>query len=357
MSRRGVQVLGFVALATAVVGASVRYRQIRQALPVETTEVVREDVVQSLAAISATIEPREERIVAADRAGRVAELRARLGRRVRRGDVIAVLADPVLEAEVSQAELDVDRARRSLERTRTLRASEFVAPAELEAAEYQYRSAAARARLLEARGDQLVLRAPISGTVTAEHARAGEVLGGSVEGLQRSLAFPVVTVATTGDLVVRAFFDEADIPRVTRGQLAVMAVEALEGRAFRGVVERVAPGPSFTAAGSSYEVLIRLAGVQTALLPGLNADVRVVIAQATGALSVVREAVIPCGADRRCVFALAGGRAALRPVATGISNASRVEIRSGVTAGESVLVGFPAHLRNGARVAVRSSRP
>jgi RND family efflux transporter MFP subunit len=357
VSRLGVRALGFVALAAIVAGALVRYRQSRRVLSVEVAVVTREDVVQSLAAITASVEPREERIVAADRAGRIAELRARLGQTVRRGDGIAVLADPLLEAEVSQAELDVDRAARDLERTRRLRTSELVAPAELEAAEYQYRSAVARARLLEARRNQLIIRAPISGTVTVEHAKAGEVLGGSVEGLQRSLAFPVVSIATTRDLVVRAYFDEADIPQVRRGQEAVVAVDALEGRTIRGVVQRVAPVPSLAAAGSSYEVLISLTETANTLLPGLDADVRVLVARAAGAAGVPREAVFPCGSRHSCVFALAGNRAAIRPVETGISSASRVEIRSGLSIADTVLVGFPPQLADGARVSVRSGRP
>lgn len=355
--RRAIQAIGMLTLTAGVAGGALRYRQARQELVVDAMAVTKDDVVQTATAVMATIQPREERVVAADRPGRLAELRARLGQRVRQGDVLAVLADPVLEAEASQAELDLVRADRNLKRTRALSTSGFVAPTEMETAEYQYGSAAASMSLLRARRNQLILRAPIDGAVTAVHARPGEVLGGSIQGVQGAPAFPVLTLSSIRDLVVKAYFDEADIDLLFRGQEATVAVEALAGHSFRGQVERVAPGPSVTTAGNSYEVLIGLAETATTLLPGFTADARVVVKRVAGTVNVAREAVFPCLSGRHCVYLLAGDRVTQRPVQTGISNATSVEIKSGLSVGEMVIVGFPGQIREGARVRVRSGRP
>ncbi len=354
MPRR--RVILAVALTLTAIGTALLYYLSARRLPsVEVVEATRGDVVHAVTATSATIEPRQQIVIAADRSGRVAELRARLGQSVTRGDTIAVLRDPVLKAEVSQARLDIDRTQRSVERARALAQQGSIPPSELEAAEYDYRSALARMRTLEARQEQLIVRTPITGAVTAEHVKEGEVLGAPVEDGQRVLAFPVVTVSTTSDLIVTAHIDEADIANVRPGQGAIVTIEALEGRSLRGVVERVAPAPSLTTAGTTYEVIIRLHKPASSLVSGLRADVRVVVERATEALSAPKEAVFACGTTGQCLFAVRGDRAELRLVEIGIRDASRIEIRSGLAEGERVIVGFPPDLRDGTRVSVRPS--
>lgn len=357
MSRRGVIRAAVLTVAAAgLIGGSLRYRWSRRAPWVEVVGVTREDVVQTVTATTAAIQPRQEIVVGADRSGRVAELRAHLGQAIRRGGVLAVVADPVLNAEAAQAELDTGRTNRNLERARALRSQGFIPAAELEAAAYDYNSSLARMRTLRERQRQLVIRTPISGTVTAEHVRAGEMLGGSADGQLRTVAFPIVTVATMGDLVARAYIDEADIPKVHPGQEALVTIEALDARVLQGVVERVAPAPSVNTAGSTYEVIITLRGARDLGVAGLTADVRVVVGRAAGVVSAPKEAVYPCRGGGRCVFVLGGDRAASRPVETGISDASQVEIRRGLVVGERVIVGFPQDLRDGERVAVRAGR-
>lgn len=328
-------------------------RQRRGALPVEVVRATQGEVVHTVSSTSASVEPTLDLVLAAERAGRIVELRARLGSRVRRGEIVAVMADPVLEAELAEASVDVERADRELKRARALAAQGYIARSELEQVEYSYESAGATAATIRARRAQLTIRAPVSGTVTAEHVQPGEVLAGVIDVGLRPTVFPVVTISTVEELVVKARIDEMDISKVRPGQQATIAIEAVS-REFAGVVQSVAPAPSVGVGGTTYEVIVGFVDPRVALVPGVRADVRVVVARSNAATRVPREAVFPCG-EGHCVFVLERDRARLRAVVTGISDASQVEIRSGLRAGEPVLVGFPPDLREGRRVVVRPS--
>src|SRR5262249_31531309 len=92
--------------------------------------------------------------------------------------------------------------------------------------------ARARAGLREAQAmlHKTILRAPISGVVLRKHLRAGEAVAPGI---------PVVTVADTSRLRVRAEVDEIDVGRVRQGQRGYVTAAAYRGRKFEGSVVRV----------------------------------------------------------------------------------------------------------------------
>ncbi len=354
MARRRRRLIGLVASVLVVAALASGYAAYRRNSRIARTDAVeagKGDVTQTVSSISASVQPRLEITVASERSGRVAQLRARLGQRVEEGEVVAVLAGPVLEAELSQAALDVDRARKKLERARALSAGDALSRADLEMADFDFQAAAAKLTTLQARRRELTIRAPISGCVTAEHVKLGELLGRASEAAQGLHGFPIVTLSTLDDFVVKAYVDEVDVLRVRQGQEALIAMEALLGTTFVGVVSSVAPAPAARATGTTYEVLVTFKEPPERLVAGVRAAVRVVVARASDVVRVPREAVFPCDAGR-CVFVPDGERARRRRVETGISDATHVEIRSGLAAGDRVLVGFPEKLREGAQIAL-----
>lgn len=348
-----IRIVVALGIGSTLVAAYAAERHRRGALPVEVVRAAQGEVVHTVSSTSASVEPRLHLVLAAERPGRILELRAGLGRRVRRGEIVAVMADPVLGAELVQASVDVERAERQLERARALAEQGYLAPSELEQAEYAHEAAEAKAATIRARREQLTIRAPISGTVTAEHVQPGEVLAGVIDVGLRPTVFPVVTISTVDELVVKARVEDVDIPRVRPGQQATIAVEAV-GREFAGVVRSVAPAPSAGVGGTTYEVIVGFVDPRVTLVPGVRAEVRIVVARADAVARVPREAVFPCG-EGRCVFLLERDRARLRAVVTGITDASQVEVQSGLRVGEPVLVGFPPGLRDGSRVVVGPS--
>jgi HlyD family secretion protein len=129
--------------------------------------------------------------------------------------------------EAALAEADAAAARHALAEA---------PPREDELAMAEAEVAAARANLSQARYrlQQTTLRAPLDGQVLHVEHQPGELVGPHD-------SLPVVIMADTTRLHVRAFVEEFDAPRVRLGMPAGCEADGLPGRQFRGRVVRLAP--------------------------------------------------------------------------------------------------------------------
>jgi HlyD family secretion protein len=176
---------------------------------------------------------------------------------------------------VDKARRDLDVARASLEATRQRErlANAPPLPEELARADAEVKSAEERMNAAAARLGKCAVKAPISGTVLRTHLKAGETV---------SSVFPrpVISMADTAHLRVRAEVDERDIGRVGEGQKVKVLVDAYPGREFSGHVssvgglmgrKKVSTGdPAEKSDRDVLEVLIDLAKPDTRLVVGLR---------------------------------------------------------------------------------------
>jgi multidrug resistance efflux pump len=128
------------------------------------------------------------------------------------------------------------RAKAELEAVQAERALVEAPPRadELAAAEGRVSAAEARLRLAEAELAKTRLVAPTDGRILHVHAEPGELAG-------PTSARPVILMADLSKRRVRAFIEELDAARVRVGQPAVITVDGLPGRVFRGTVAVVMP--------------------------------------------------------------------------------------------------------------------
>ena len=102
----------------------------------------------------------------------------------------------------------------------------------------------------------------------------------------------------------------------------------------------------------SLTIRARSANPDRQLLPGAFAEVELAVRESAKALSVPAIAVIPELGGKK-IYVLEDGRAVSRSVETGIRTESRVEIVSGLSIGEQVIVSNVARLTGGVEVVVR----
>jgi len=277
--------------------------------------------------------------------GIVQELNVTVGSHIDRGAVIARIDSRGLEARLAQARAqvavigqDVARARIELARVQRLEAQKLVAQSEVE--DRTLALAEAQARLEKARRDAAVvetdlgytvIRAPISGTVASVTTQKGETVAAS-------FTTPTfVTIIGDDALQLVAMVDETDIGGVAAGNAVTFSVEAFPSEEFTGHVERVAPKGTIVSGVVNYEVMIGIDSPANLLKPDMTANVTIETAQRT-ALVVPNEAILREGSDRY-VYVEAGGKRERRPVTVGAREGGVTEIRRGVSADDSVLIG------------------
>ncbi len=306
------------------------------ALPVRTAVVVAESLAVVLES-PATVRPAERASIAARLTGTIATFPLGLGSAVAAGDVLVTLHAPETEARLRQAQAQLAEAERHATRQRTLVVG-GVNPADaLRDAEDRLRFAQAAVAEVEALLAYATVRAPFAGVITEKHVLVGDLATPGrplleLESTQRLRAEGAVPEHAATSLrigrPVGVVLDEAAIPVL-------------------GDLEEI----SAAADAVSRSVLVKVSLPAGSARSGQFARLRVIIGDTT-ALLVPSAALTHFGQMER-VFVVEAGHAVLRLVKTGRSQGERIEILSGLKAGETVVLAPPAALRDGQPVAIQ----
>ncbi|MBU2641327.1 MAG: efflux RND transporter periplasmic adaptor subunit [Gammaproteobacteria bacterium] len=353
---------------------------------VEIARVTRTDLSPAVYGIG-TVEARRAYAVGPTQAGRLLQVWVDQGDRVRAGQLLAEI-DPVdllqrgeaaasaaararqtaqaAQAQVAEAASRVRLAQANHARYQALAKQGFVAQEMAdsrrnEAAAAEAALAAARANAsgaqrdisraeAESRGIQQVsnnlkLLSPIDGVVTAREAEPGTtVVAGQA----------VLRLVDPGQLWVRARVDQARAQGVTVGQVADIVLRSAPGTAMPGKVARIElqsdavteeriidvafdPPPAQLYLAELAEVTIRLPGARNVL-----AVPRAALAQFKGQTGV---------------WQVVDGRARFQPVQPGVQTAEQVQIVSGLSAGDNLVVYSARQLDDGVRVSEQRLTP
>ncbi len=209
-------------------------------------------------------------------------------------------------ATLRSAEAERDRVRLDHARQKELRAKEVISDRDFESIDAQLKVAEARAaeaaerlklvqegpraetirqaraRLEQARAavtlattllDNTRVVSPLTGTVLAHHIEPGEFV---------SPGTPVVTVAETARMWVRAYVNQPDLGRVRHGQKVVVRTDSFPGRDFTGTVGFIASEAEFTPKTVQtpkervklvFRIKVDVENPKDELKPGMPADV------------------------------------------------------------------------------------
>ncbi len=284
---------------------------------------------------------------------RVVAVLHREGEWVEEGALLLRLDDTELANEVQRLEAGVQRIRaelsfwrQQLERDRELLAKKLVSPKQrdesrrmvrtLEAslAESEHALEAARTRL-----GYTEIRAPFAGRIQERNIETGEL---AVPGQ------PVMELVALRPLKAVITVPQRDMGRLASGQPVRLAMPLREAR-WEASLTHIYPAVDPATRNAFFEVPVTEA--ITGLLPGMAVTAAVVVEQIPDALVIPHHAL-----QRRQggtgVFVAEGGTARWRRVETGDSQAGRVPVRSGLVAGERIIVTPDPRLKDGARIVV-----
>ena len=139
--------------------------------------------------------------------------------------------------------------------------------------------------------------APMSGTVTRLNVEAGEIVTSGRSAFAQGPA--ILTIADLSRMVVKTRINEVDIAKIALGQRVEIRVDAYRDKVFEGRVNEIAP--SAFAPGQmgqqgdgtiTFEVMIEVAGSPAELLPGMSADVDIIVMEDDNVLQLPIDSVI-----------------------------------------------------------------
>jgi RND family efflux transporter MFP subunit len=324
--------------------------------PVETAQArvveSRQEQTPILVRATGTLHARESATLSAQVMGRVQQVLVHEGDTVRAGQTLVVLDDATLKASAEQAESaaraaesqqaasqqNAELAASTLARYKQLQADKSVSPQEMDEVTRRAQAAAAQVDALKAQASAMKAQqsgarsmlgytrivAPFAGIVTARMVDPGALAAPGV---------PLIQIDSTGPLQLQASVDESAIKAVRNGMKIDVSVDAASSSAIPGSVAAIVPAADPT----SHSFLVKVA------LPTskeLRAGMYGTAAFPKGtrqAVLVPRSAIVMRG-SLACTYSLdAHGIAQLHYITLGNTYGDKVEVLSGIAAGEKLI--------------------
>ena len=257
-------------------------------------------------------------------------------------------AQRLLEQQAG-TKLEVDTARARVEALQEQikgldkRRGALVEPSQRQVIQAKLREAEAAAALAKHNLALSVIRAPIGGTVYQFDQR----IGGFV-----NLGDMIANIGRLDQVRVIVYIDEPDLGRVGIGMPVTITWEAMQGRVWKGVVEKL-PTQVVQLAGTTRQVGEVSCVVQNPdrdLLPGTNIDASIVSRIVPDALVIPKEVLRREGGQTGVYLLGSDDRIAFRPVKVGVSSLTRIQAASGLEQGNSVALPTDHPIKVGSKV-------
>jgi HlyD family secretion protein len=296
-------------LLLALAAGAIAWYQLRRVdgAPRYRTVSIERGPLEVTVTASGTLNPVATVPVASPIAGQVKEIFADFNTPVKKGQVLARLDPSPYESRVDQARADVDAANSAVSAARVQLEAQLAEERRLTAAHRRLASARAQIRqsrrqleealaALKAREQRLqraqseldrsVIRAPVDGTVILRNVDAGQTV---TAGPSAPVLFTIAQ--DLHEMQIEATVAAADAPRLKVGQHATFTVDALPRRSFSGEVRAIRKLPANAGKNAGDAVVIRAANPDLALLPGMSAEVRIVVERRENVLKVPNAAL------------------------------------------------------------------
>jgi membrane fusion protein (multidrug efflux system) len=314
--------------------------EVQRVQPSTFTEVVR---------LTGTVQANQDVMISAEEGGVVREILVDKGSRVSAGDALFRLDDDLLLAQVDQARALSAMAGETWERRKRLYEEDGVG-SELVYLEAKYAAeqAAANLRLLEERLERTVITAPIGGVLDSREIEIGSMVAAGT---------PVARIVDANPVKITAGVPERYAADVAVGARAVVTFDVLPGQEFSGTLSYA--GVAVNARNRTFPVEVVLPNPGGVIKPEMVANVSVVRRTYGEAIVVPQEALVRTEGGYIVFVVEEDGEATLvqaRQVEAGPAQRNEVMIRSGLEAGERLVVVGQQSVASGDHVNIVAER-
>lgn len=262
--------------------------------------------------------------------GEIILLGVSVGDRVENGQKIAELDSDTLELELIKAKAEIKSQEETLRAMQ--KENDTYNRDQRDAQKHQIEKARAAYDILIKQSEDLILRAPFSGTIIKKNFKEGESV---------SANSAVVTVAKDGDLEIETYVPESDIIKVAVGQKAKITLNALpSSETLEAQVSEIEPASTVISDVVYYKVVLKLSAQDNRLKVGMSVDADINTADRPDAVMIPLRSIRNEG-NREYVEILNDDKLTTRQsnIKTGLrGDDGIVEILSGLSGGEEIVI-------------------
>lgn len=307
-----------------------------EAIPVEAVPASHRAIAASYTG-TAPLEARAESQVVAKTSGVALAVLVEEGQPVRAGQTLVRLDAARATLQAAQSAAQMRKLENNFARARQLADQQLMSASDHDQIKFDLENARAANRLANLELSYANVSAPISGVIASRSIKPGNFV---------QINTPIFRIVDTTKLEAVLNVPERELATLKAGLPVQLTVDALPGQTFKGTVDRVAP--VVDSGSGTFRVVTAFEGGGL-LQPGMFGRVRIDYDSRANALVVPRVALLEDEGDP-AVFVVRDGKAARVPVKLGYTDGAWAEVRSGLKAGERVVVAGKTALRDGTKV-------
>ncbi|MEN6618511.1 MAG: efflux RND transporter periplasmic adaptor subunit [Rikenellaceae bacterium] len=302
-------------------------------IPVKTETVLMGTLSENVIA-TGTLEASDVLTLVSETQGKIVKIYKRKGDYVSAGDLIVKVDDEVIAANVLTAEANYDQNQKDVERFTRLASENAIAKRDLEQASISLKKA--KADLISARKalSNTSIKSPISGYINSDNVTLGQFLGGGS---------PVCEIVNNSTLKLNIKVSGREVYEINKGQVASVHLSSFPDKKFSGKITSIAEKADVA---MKFNVEITLVNdSKNHLRSGLYAEVELPVKN-DPKLIIKKECIIG-SMESPEVYVAQNGKAVKRKLVIDQSNDKLVEVLSGLSANEQIIISGQLNLKDG----------
>ena len=303
--------------------------------------VVNLENLDNVVTSSGTIFPNEEIELRAEASGRILALNIKEGSRVAAGQVIAKIKDTDLQAQLKKLNFEIELAKQTEARQKKLLDINAISKEEYEITANKINTLNADKELIEANLDKTVLKAPFAGKIGLKNVSQGAYV---------TPATSLATLVQTNPVKIDFTVPEKYSTLIKVGRGVKFEVEGQPDAYYANVV---AIDPKIDPNLRTLKLRALAKNPADRLVPGMFVRVTVDL-DVSRAVMIPTEAIVPILKGKK-VYVIRDGKAAEVMVETGLRNDKKIQVTSGLVAGDSLIVSGIMALKKDSPVKVKGA--
>jgi membrane fusion protein (multidrug efflux system) len=307
--------------------------------PLVVTQTVTPGEISSTIELTGSVEATRVARLASPAEGPVCDCNLREGDPVKTGEkVLSIGRKKATEALLVSAKQDVKTEEEELARIEQLVQSGAIPRDQLDLARTKFHRATAQREKVKETSDDYEVMAPWDGVISKVMVSDGNYV------VPRTV---MVEIFDPKSLVVRSAVPEAHSQELRLGMEVAVKLDAYSGKTFRGKLSRIYPELDRRMRTRTAEVEITDA---VDLVPGMFARLSLTLKSEKDTIAVPSEAVIVTPKGLRVAYVVEDGKARQRKITTGIEGGGKIQILSGIKAGDQIIVAGNEKLKDGMEI-------
>lgn len=305
---------------------------VNAAVSVETTTPYEHSFENALTYLG-TFEPVRQNTIGSDASGKIVALNVEEGDRVSQGQVIAKVDDELLQLQLEQVDVQLEGQKNDDKRYDNLSKDNAVAGVTVEKTKLGVKSTELQKKQIQKQLRSTSLKAPFSGVITKRMIDLGSVVGPGAQ---------LVEITDISSLKLTVSVPERDILKFKNGQEVQVTADVYGDKVFKGKVTNVGVVGD---RAHNFKVQITVSNTQQDLRAGMYGSVRLTNTKSINALAIPRKALIGSSKSPR-VYVVRNGKAELVSFTAGTSDGEYVEVVSGLTKADQIVIKGQVNLQD-----------